>query len=315
MTPTLTTEDSVVVTVKVTGDLPEIQKYRFDYKLSTDTIWKTAGTRVSNYRTYGYTYDLGESASGKEYNLRVTAIDVEGEPYTSEIATAKAEYNGYFVAMNPEDTSLTGKTVDYIPEVKTTDIATSTLTGHTSNQTFKTEALGWNIWGEDENYIFLIASLDTSELKLKGENGCNNGVYYVNRISEYCYNSNLYEGTISRSISGSDLWNACGNKESDYSNSWFSRKATVNTADIRRYVFPLSVVNRYQEEEEGPTKFQTELRTGTGSVSTKSLYRQSYGLSNEMYGNNSKFGIALEIGEFWVPELWYYGHTGGQRVL
>ena len=203
-----------MVTAKVTGDLPEIAKYRFDYKLSTDTSWKTSSTRVSNYRTYGYTYQLGEEATGKEYNLRVTAIDVEGEPYTSEIVTAKAEYKGYYFAMYSSTNDFVGKTVDYMPEITTSTISTS-LTGYSSTQKYTTKEVGWFIWRYDSRNIYLCADMQLNEYVQTGSKtstGCDpiyNAVLILNRISQQCYSNSKYLGQLARHLNIGDIKQIC----------------------------------------------------------------------------------------------------------
>jgi len=151
LTPTLTTEDSIVVTAKVTGDVPGITQYRFDYKESSTSQWQTASTRVTDYTTYGYTYS--GLTSGKEYNIRVTATDTDGEPLTSEVQTVKAEYNDYVSPINISDTSLIGRTVDYIPDNTT---FTAYLYNTASPSTISIQNSGWTIWGTNsEDYVLV----------------------------------------------------------------------------------------------------------------------------------------------------------------
>lgn len=204
MTPTLTTEDSAVVTVKVTGEVAEIEKYRFDYKLDSATTWQTASTRVSNYRTYGYTYnDLEE---GKEYNLRVTATDAEGEIYSSEVQTVTATYNGWYEVINLEDTTLTEKTVDYIPDRKA--ITTSEFDGLTMfNGSIDTKLdLGWFIWGKDDNYLYLIGNSMIGQFNGNGLDCTIRLPWCLDKVSLTCYNSKNFSGNLVRSLKIEDIW-------------------------------------------------------------------------------------------------------------
>ena len=168
MTTSLTTEDSAVVTVKVTGEVAEIEKYRFDYKLNTDTTWKTAATRVSNYRTYGYTYN--DLEQGKEYNLRVTATDAEGEIYTSEVQTVNAIYNDeYDVEINITDSKLAGKTVDY-GLYNNNCVVRKEISGYSQDQELDLQDKGWKIGGQDEENLYLSVT-KAFNLKLYGDVG------------------------------------------------------------------------------------------------------------------------------------------------
>ena len=202
MTPTLTTEDSAVVTVKVTGEVAEIEKYRFDYKLDTDTTWQTASTRVSNYRTYGYTYN--DLEKGKTYNLRVTATDAEGEIYSSEVQTVTATYNGWYEPMNPEDSSLSGKTVDYIPDVRS--IIPQKLLGYSGGNALTTETdSGWNIWGEDTNNLYLIAARPIKADKYQFESLSLELPWLIDAASVTCYLNKSYKGAMAKGVKIEDI--------------------------------------------------------------------------------------------------------------
>lgn len=211
LTPTLTTENTAVVEAKVVGNTYEIASYKFEGGVEDET-------KTSNYTTFGYTYR--GLIAGRSYNLKVTVTDVKGNSVTSSAATATATYNGYVKAMNPTDTSKTGKTIDYIPAIGRYSEATASNAG-VANETFTTEKnIGWRIWGEDENNIYIISDMTTTKsLALQGVAGANNGLLLMHGICRNCY-SGVYEGMYARSLIAEDIYVSPGT-EAIYTNKTY----------------------------------------------------------------------------------------------
>ena len=77
--------------------------------------------------------------------MQVVAHDADGEAVESPVRLATTSYNQYVQPINPTDTTRTGMTVDYMPE----------------------ETAGWAIWGENEDYLYLV-SRDARKVTLSG---------------------------------------------------------------------------------------------------------------------------------------------------
>ena len=146
---TLTTEDSINITANITGKTDQITSYDFQIGTSASNIatieTRTVDINKIDGREMSYTYReiTGGTAltANTTYYLNVIARDEWGQEYTlSNVLTATTIFNSYVDPMIPVDQSRTGMTVDYMPE----------------------KTAGWAIWGEDDNYLYLI-SRDTSQ--------------------------------------------------------------------------------------------------------------------------------------------------------
>lgn len=145
---TLTTENTINVRANFIGATSGIASYEFKIGTSQSNL-QTIETRQTDTRQYDYTYrKLNETtnlAANTTYYVQVIAHDIVGDAKTSVVRSAKTTYNNYVEPMIPTDQSRTGMTVDYMPE----------------------ETAGWAIWGEDENYLYLI-SRDAKQVTLRG---------------------------------------------------------------------------------------------------------------------------------------------------
>ena len=150
----MTTEDSINITANITGKTSQIVAYDFQIGTSASNLatieTRTVDINKIDGREMSYTYrevTPGTTLTANTtYYLNVIARDEWGQEYTlSSNLTATTTFNSYVDPMIPVDQSRTGMTVDYMPE----------------------ETAGWAIWGEDDNYLYLI-SRDAKQVTLTG---------------------------------------------------------------------------------------------------------------------------------------------------
>ena len=110
-----------------------------------------------------------------------------------------------FNTMTPNNYGRTGESIDYKPTTGTSTVSKD-ITGETVDTTFETENLGWNIWGEDNDNIYLISKKPTQRiLSLKGGIGCNNGVITQDNIAKECYYNSAYTNMTARTLKIEDI--------------------------------------------------------------------------------------------------------------
>jgi len=189
---------STMITANATGqdDRSGIYSYIYMYKKSTDSTYKQVATVTSEEETNSYT--IKNLTGNTLYDIKVVVRDKagnEGEAVTQSIKTNVQVKVGDYVA--------------YTPTPGTYNTGTDGVSaGPTTNQVFQTETnLGWRVWSIDEENksLILIANNPTStQLKLQGANGFNNGVRTLNIICNNCY-SNESIGATGRSINYLDI--------------------------------------------------------------------------------------------------------------
>ena len=103
------------------------------------------------------------------------------QPIQVQYKTGTTTFNNYVDPMNPVDQRRTGMTVDYMPE----------------------ETAGWAIWGEDENYLYLI-SRDAKEVTLNGNNTDEQNLLVLDSAAQ-TYVSKNYTGVQARTIRDQDV--------------------------------------------------------------------------------------------------------------
>lgn len=133
---------------------------------------------------------------GEDYHISPIADDgtVIGDMH-------KETYN----IMTPNNYGRTGESIDYTPTSGTHTVST-TITGESADKTFTTENLGWNIWGEDNENIYLVSNKPTTEtLPLKGAEGYNNGVITQDNIAKDCYSNSEYSNMTARTMKIEDI--------------------------------------------------------------------------------------------------------------
>lgn len=117
--------------------------------------------------------------------------------------TVTASYQEYVEPGYPTDTSLLGKSIDYMPEHRTVTTLAS-LTGHNPTQTFTTEDFGWFVWGKDSDNLYIMPYNGTStKLTLYGRVGYTNIKEAILNLCQGCYTELQYGGIRTQTISDS----------------------------------------------------------------------------------------------------------------
>lgn len=162
----LSTENSISAVATITGSTRQITEYDFRIGTAGDNLstveTRNVDTSKSDGRRYDYTYlkldSETELTPATGYYMQVIARDLYGVEYSSTVVYRTTNYNGYSEVMRATDTTLTGKSIDYMPENSTYTV-TAAHSGHSAEQTMSTEDLGWLIWGEDDTNLYLICNV------------------------------------------------------------------------------------------------------------------------------------------------------------
>lgn len=222
---TLTTESTINVTATITGNTRQIAEYDFILNMDIWTSERTVATRKididkTDGRKCDFTYrsyvnNRGESkglAPNTSFKVKVIARDIYGTEYTSTEKTATTTYNNYVKPIDKIDQTRTGMTVDYMPE----------------------EDAGWAIWGEDENYLYLI-SRDAKNVSLTGVGSLKNTLNTLDTTAQSYVDKN-YTGILARSIREEDL-----KETSPY---YFGKEIyTLNESESKGFAFSSNYVS------------------------------------------------------------------------
>lgn len=127
------------MTLNGTGsdDRSGISSYIYMYKKSTESTWKQAATVTSDANTNSYT--LKNLTGNTQYDIKLVVRDKAGNEGTAvreKVKTSVQVKVGDYVAYTPTSGSYT---------------VTKAYSGHTADQTLKTETLNWRVWSIDEN--------------------------------------------------------------------------------------------------------------------------------------------------------------------
>ena len=194
---------SIAAEVTAQDNLSGIYSYEIQYKKKNETNWQTGETKITTEETTSVTAKNLDALT--EYYVKVTVKDKAGNEVTeTQAATTTRE---------PQ----VGDYVDYKPDYGEYTVEAK-YSGHTADQMFTTQNLGWRIWEIDkENKKLTLVNTGnlTNSVILSGAQGYNNGVGILHDYGEKLY-SNKKLNTIARSITLEDIKYALKKSNSNF---------------------------------------------------------------------------------------------------
>lgn len=226
--------------------------------------------------------------------------------------------------MTPSNYGRTGESIDYSPTAGTS-AASKDITGEAVDSTFETENLGWNIWGEDNDNIYLISKKPTQKiLSLKGANGYNNAVITQDNIAKDCYSNSSYANMTARTLKIEDIEYITYYDYNSYTN-YNTRPTEIARAQLK---YPTTWGEMGDSAEINHRSMQEQEWTGDNTTITPVLPLINYwsytfnrsgdGLANpdfykllvrpaEEANDNSNYWLSSRSTEKESDTLWHFG--------